>query len=490
MTATHPIIAALGQLSFDTIPYKDYILTIILVFFVWEKYLALRQYRQYKLTKPPAELSSTIKEEDFKKSQRYGADKLVFGALKSFFDLGQTFAFFQYDLLSWAWIASGWVMSKYLGYGAEYEITHSLLFATLFSLFSTITSIPFDLYYNFVLEEKHGFNKLTLKLYVTDTIKQLLISAALGLPFLAAMLWIIKWFGDVFYIYLTGFVMAFQLFIVAIYPNVIQPLFNKLTPVSDQKLKSEIEKLADSVKFPLKKLYVIDGSKRSSHSNAYFSGFGKNKHIVLFDTLIEQVNLQEILAILGHELGHWKLSHLPRMIVVSMIQTFTIFYLFSHFTTNITLYNTFRFGTHLPDFAAPGFVVPNPVAASTSTLFSFLAPSPVDPSSSTLPAHATPTLIGLLLFSYLLTPLSSLFQFLTNVMSRLHEFQADEFAVKLGYASDLKKGLIKIHEKNLSGVWVDRLWSAYYYSHPPLIERLKGMDEAVQKLAQDGKKKN
>lgn len=262
---------------------------------------------------------------------------------------------------------------------------------------------------------------------------------------------------EIFVLIYTYYRLIFQLFIIMIYPTVIQPLFNKLTPLEEGELRTKIEELAARIAFPLKKLYVIDGSKRSNHSNAYFYGFGKNKHIVLFDTLIDHSDNEEICAVLAHELGHWKMGHTLKLLGVSQVYTFIIFWLFSFFIHNAKFYQDFGF-------------------------------------------HTTPLLIGFVLFQIVYIPVDSVISFCMHVYQRKNEYEAgkwihiyiylvtyflflftsflficlllDAFALKLGYASKLRSSLIKLSVKNLGGFNMDPWYSAWNNSHPTLTERL------------------
>jgi STE24 endopeptidase len=216
-------------------------------------------------------------------------------------------------LLVWAWERS----RDIVGYlGCTGHITHSLVFVFLFFiLFNEFVNTSFSFYRTFVIEERHGFNKTTIHTFITDKIKALIIKCIFIGIFIAGLLYILEIGGEYFYFYVWIFVTIMIFVFIAIYPNVIAPCFNKFEPLEEGELRTEIEKLAEVQKFPLNKIYVIDGSKRSSHSNAYFFGLW-NKHIVLFDTLIsEDVKQDEIMAILCHELGHWKFSHMMKNLI-------------------------------------------------------------------------------------------------------------------------------------------------------------------------------
>jgi STE24 endopeptidase len=305
------------------------------------------------------------------------------------------------------------------------------------TIVGTITSLPFELYSTFQIERKHGFNKQTYSLFFSDKVKSLILSCVIGGPFVALLLKIIKMGGDYFYLYVWGFMFVFSVFMMTIVPVFIMPLFNKYEPLPDGDLKTKIYELADRLKYPLKKLFVMYGSKRSSHSNAFMFGFGSNKRIVLFDTLMEQVHQDEILAILGHELGHWKLGHTLTNFCVTQVYFGAAFYIFSLCYTSNDL------------FAAFGF----------------------DDSS-----RPVPTIIALLLFFQTIwAPVDKVLSFVLTVFSRHCEFGADKFSVDLGMSQKLQSGLCKIHLENLGAMCPDPWYSMYHYSHPPLVERLSAM---------------
>ncbi|KAI8969992.1 peptidase family M48-domain-containing protein [Mycotypha africana] len=418
----------------DTLNYKQFVIGFQCIVYVFEQYLNLRQHRRYLLRDRPTELADIVTAEDFKKAQAYNLDKSRFGFIVGLYKQIETVLIIYYDVLPTLWNISGFAMYKVSGYGPEHEIIQSLVFLTLFNIISTITNLPFSLYSTFVIEERHGFNKQTIGLYFTDLIKQQILMAVLMYPFMSLFIWIIKSTGDKFYFYVWLIAVVFQLFIITIYPTFIQPLFNKLTPLEEGDLKSRIEALADRIQFPLKKLYVIDGSKRSSHSNAYFYGFGKNKHIVLFDTLLEHCNTDEICAVLAHELGHWQMGHTMKLLVVNQVYLLTIFWLFSYFIHNPKLYQDFGF------------------------------------------EQTMPILIGFMLFSFIYAPVESVIGFLQHVYQRKNEYEADAYALKLGYASTLRSSLIKLSVKNLGGFNIDPWYSAWNHSHPSLVERLKALN--------------
>ena len=348
---------------------------------------------------------------------------------------------------------SGSILNRYAPVRFSGEISHSLLFVYLFGLIDLVAGLPFSYYHSFILEEKFGFNKMTKKLWITDMLKGQALTIAFGIPIGSAFLSIIKSTGQSFFYYLWLFMLVVQISAMTIYPIFIVPLFNKLEPLKPGKLKESVEALASKLKFPLSELQVIDGSKRSAHSNAYFTGLpwiGKKK-IVIYDTLLEKSSEKEVEAVLAHELGHWKMNHTSRLLFISQAHLFYIFALFSVFIENKSLYADFGFHKERP------------------------------------------VLIGFLLFNEILSPTDSILKLLLNIWTRSMEYEAgmpslisvfnavmlkpktDAFAVKLGYASELGASLIKLQIQNLSSMDADWLYSSFHHSHPILTERLKAM---------------
>ncbi|OZJ02431.1 hypothetical protein BZG36_04463 [Bifiguratus adelaidae] len=431
--------SSLFAIDTDTpIPYKEYVLAFSTLVYSFETYLSYRQYKKYLVPHRPKQLESIISKEEFNKAQAYGADKSRFGFVVGFFNQVENALMIQYNFMPWLWHLSGKWMADVAGYGVDYEITQSVIFFILFSLISTVISLPFSLYSTFVIEERHGFNKQTLGLFFTDLLKGHLLGGAIGVPVLSGFLWIIGVSGDKFYVYIWVFMLVLQFVMITIYPTLIQPLFNKVTPLEPGELRTSIEQLAARVNFPLKKLFVIDGSKRSAHSNAYFYGFFKNKRIVLYDTLLEHSGTEEVCAVLAHELGHWAKSHTVKILIAAQLHLFLLFFLFSQFIHNAALYRSFGF------------------------------------SGAGIEPHGMPILIGFLLFQNVYSPVESLVGFLMNVYSRKNEFEAGKyaFAKSLGYAHQLRSALIKLNVKNLGSFVVDPWYSAWNHSHPAMLERL------------------
>ncbi|KAM3162384.1 CAAX prenyl protease [Lachancea thermotolerans] len=445
------------QRTFDrpNIPWKSIVTAFTLGQFCFETYVTFRQYRTLSKKQLPKVLEGEIEEETMQKAEKYSRAKAKFSIFSDVLGLLQNLCILKFDLLPRFWHMGQALAQKLpLKVAAGSTIGQSLLFLTVLTNISSLLDLPLSYYQHFVLEEKFGFNKLTLKLWITDKIKGTILSAAIGLPLLYAFLKIFDAFPTNFLWYICSFILAVQVLAMVLVPVYIMPLFNKFTPLEDGELKSSIEALAKRVGFPLDQIFVVDGSKRSSHSNAYFTGLPfTSKRIVLYDTLVKDASVDEITAVLAHEIGHWQKNHILRMLAFSEVHIFFIFSLFSAAYQNKSLYSAF------------GFYVGN--IASTK------------PSIVVTPQ--LPILIGFMLFNDLLQPLDCVLNFGINLFSRLHEYQADAYAKKLGYTKDLCHALINLQVKNLSTMNVDPLYSSYHYSHPTLPERLEALDYATEK---------
>lgn len=410
----------------------------MILMYIFESYLDVRQHAAHKLPTLPKPLVGVISQEKFEKSRAYSLDKSYFHFIHEFVTIIMDSSILYFRILPWFWKRSGEFL-VFLGLNAENEIFHTLSFLAGVMVWSQITDLPFSLYSTFVIEARHGFNKQTVWLYFRDMIKGIALSIVIGPPIVAAIIVIVQKGGPYLAIYLWGFMLVLSLVMMTIYPVLIAPLFNKFTPLPQGELRLKIENLASSLKFPLKKLFVVDGSTRSSHSNAYMYGFFKNKRIVLYDTLIQQCkNDEEIVAVIAHELGHWKLNHTMYSFIAVQILTFLQFGGYTLVRNSKDLFQSFGFDTQ-------------------------------------------PVLIGLIIFQHTVIPLQHLVSFGLNLVSRAFEFQADAFAKKLGYAAPLRAGLVKLQEENLSSMNTDPWYSAYHYSHPPLVERLAAIDESDKK---------
>ncbi|CAM9212474.1 unnamed protein product [Discosporangium mesarthrocarpum] len=465
--------------SFNFLPF---FLVFTLSVFALETYLDLRQHKRLKATEPPATLLEIMQrvEDDcgktsttgdkaglvqkvrakFVASQSYGLDKSRFHFVDSLVDLMINLATNLLGLMPLLWDFSAKLLTN-MGVENGGDIPTSLVFMFLRIIIETIVGLPFSMYSTFVVEGKHGFNKQTLGVFFADKvggpdnvhgatfIKGIILSVLIGAPALAMALHIVEWGGRFFYVYLWVFMLCLTLVMLTVYPVLIMPLFNKYTPLEEGELKTAIEDLAAKVKFPLTKLFVVDGSKRSGHSNAYFYGFFKNKRIVLFDTLIKQATKEEIVAILGHELGHWKMSHTIQGLVISqiyMLISFSAFALASELGEPLRL----SFGYSVP--------------ASFVTLYLF--------------------------FAVMWAPVDHVLSVAMNVLSRKNEFEADAYAVGHGFSRELQTGLVKLQLENLGNMNPDPWYSAFHYSHPPLVERLQAITSENGKSSATAKKTN
>jgi STE24 endopeptidase len=325
-----------------------------------------------------------------------------------------------------------WLSIKVFGWTGS-GMTYQIALVVAFALISGAVDLPFTLYRQFVLEQRFGFNKMTLKLFVSDMLKGLLLGAAIGLPLLWVVLALMEKSGDLWWLYAWLVWSGFQLLMLVLYPTVIAPLFNKFTPLEDADLRQRIDQLMQRVGFASKGLFVMDGSKRSAHGNAYFSGFGAAKRIVFFDTLLSRLQPQEIEAVLAHELGHFKLKHIVKRIVL-------------------------MFALSLAFLALLGYL---------KTQAWFYAGLGVDPMLLT-----NNDALALILFVLVLPVFTFLFSPLSSITSRKHEFEADAFAARYANAQDLVAALVKLYEDNASTLTPDPLHSAFYDSHPPATVRI------------------
>lgn len=329
---------------------------------------------------------------------------------------------------------NGWIAS----WGLPPQI-HGIIYVFLIGLLFTVFSIPFSLYSQFVIEEKFGFNTMTVGLFFSDELKGLVLSVIIGFPLLLGLFSLIKASPSIWWIWGFLLVTAFQLLMTVLYPLVIAPLFNKFTPLEEGRLKEKLENLAEKLSFRTKGIFVMDGSRRSTHSNAYFTGFGKAKRIVLFDTLVEKLTENQITAVLAHELGHEKLNHVLKRFLISIFFTFGGFFLLS-------LLLQFE-----PLFYAFGFTRPCP-----HCLFIIVA--------------------------FCSGPFTFFFKPLLTSWSRKHEYEADRFAVNaVGEHESLAGALVNLGKENLSNLTPHPLYSFYHYSHPSLGERIGALTELTKK---------
>jgi STE24 endopeptidase len=306
----------------------------------------------------------------------------------------------------------------------------ALIISTIFLM--SIVEIPLSYYRTFVVEQQFGFNKMTRRMFISDLVKQALLSLLLGIPLLFCILWLMEKMGTNWWLYAWFAWITFNLLVLAIYPTWIAPIFNKFTPLEDASLKTRIEQLLKKCGFKSSGLFVMDGSRRSSHGNAYFTGFGKTKRIVFFDTLLSRLNTAEIEAVLAHELGHFKRRHVAKRIIWSFIMSLLFLWMLGYLMQQSWFYEGLGVS-----------VASIPSTAKALLLFFLVMP----------------------VFTFLLQPLSSLY-------SRKHEFEADEYAAHNASATDLTRALVKLYRDNAATLTPDPLHSAFYDSHPPAAIRI------------------
>ena len=420
-------------------PYKEFVLSIIILQHVFENYLNWRQMKRLERGgKVPVELQELkISEEEYSKSKEYTRAKMRFEIFHDAFNVVLQIVRIVLYFGPWIWDLTGKILSNY-GFDPNNEYTRAILLIALEMAIDKVIDLPFDIYYTFVLEEKFGFNKNTPFQFIKDELIGLALKIVFIPVILCAFLWAVEKGGDYFYIYAEIVVIAFAFIMLWIYPNFIAPLFNKFTELEEGSLRQSLYKLAESVEFPLKKLFVCDGSKRSAHSNAYMYGFGNNKRIVLFDTLMNHLEEKEIEAVLAHEIGHWKLKHTPRLMVLQFGQIFVLFYVYGFFMREEGIFRSFGY-------------------------------------------HEESIFIGLTLFLLIFTPLQFIFKIISLQISRRFEFQADEFAHTKNYGTLLNHGLIKIHKENLSNLDPDPVYASFNYTHPTLLERIRFINDLSRK---------
>lgn len=401
------------------------ILTVIIFNYVLEQFLDFLNAR-YWSDKLPDELKGIYDAERYKKSQEYAKAKRKISAL-----LNTLSTLLIIGLFWWKGFV---ILDDYLRTITQNQILLGLMFFGIIGFVADILSMPFDLYNTFIIEEKFGFNKTTVRTYIFDKLKGWLLAAVLGGGLFALIIWIYLETTSLFWIFTWGLIGIFMIFISMFYSILIVPLFNKQVPLADGHLRDAIEKFALKAGFALDNIYVIDGSKRSSKANAYFSGFGPKKRIVLFDTLIQNHTIEELVAVLAHEIGHYKKKHTYLGLGISLVQTGFMFFILSLF-------------------------VGNPILSEAL-------------GSSNISFH-----IGVLVFAILYSPVSLILGLLTNYVSRKHEFEADKFAGEKFNADALGIALKKLSVNNLSNLKPHPIYVFFYYSHPPLLQRLAALNK-------------
>ena len=317
-------------------------------------------------------------------------------------------------------------------------ILRGVAFVAILTVILSVIELPFDLYRTFGIESRFGFNKMTVGMFFGDLAKQAAVGTALGLPILFAVLWLMAGMGELWWLYVWLVAIAFMLFVQFIAPSVIAPLFNKFAPMQDGEMKTRIENLITRCGFTSSGLFVMDGSKRSSHGNAYFTGFGKSKRIVFFDTLLSRLEIAEIEAVLAHELGHFRMRHVIKRMALMAVFSLIFFFLLGLLKNQEWFYQGLNVAFPATD-------------AMALTLFFLVMP----------------------VFTFLLQPLLAMY-------SRKHEFEADQYAAKFTPSRDLVHALVKLYKDNASTLTPDPLHSAFYDSHPPASIRIARLEQMAK----------
>lgn len=403
---------------------------------LFDLYLTLRQHRRYHPKHPPSpRVASLVSLQKFKQAQEYCRAKSSFHIIVQLIDESVQIVMTLSFLFPKIWVFAGTL-------SGQSELLQTQLFAFFSGAVSILLELPGSIYNTFVLEAKYGFNRTTVKTFVLDIARDALVSVALGIPILSMLFYALRFVSSyspfTIAIWLWGVVSLLTLTMLVIYPSLIAPLFNTYDPLAEGELKEKLTALAKRFKFPLDKIYVIDGSRRSNHSNAYVFGLFR-KYICIYDSLLEQMkdNEEQIVSILCHELGHWWHSHLLMGVIISLLQVFCFCVLYAFTAGKSDVYVSFGFN------------------------------------------DGQPLIIGLVLFNALSSPISALLTPAQNMLSRRFEYEADLFAKRHGLSDELSRALIQMSVANLSNMSPDPLYSAWNYSHPTLTERLDALNPKI-----------
>ncbi len=399
------------------------IIGILVINFIVDKYLDYLNAKHFDDAIPPL-LNDVYDEDEYSKSQAYKKENFKFSSITGAFSFVLTLAFFFLD--GFAYVDQ---LARDI---SENQIIITLIFFGIIMLGSDILTTPLSYYQTFVIEEKYGFNKTTKKLFFIDKIKGWLLMIVIGGGILALIVWFYQQTGKNFWIYTWIFMAVFSVFMTLFYSSLIVPLFNKQSPLEKGELKTSLENFAQKVGFNLDKIFVIDGSKRSTKANAYFTGFGKKKRIVLYDTLINDLETDEIVAVLAHEVGHYKKKHIIFNLIASLLLTGLTLFILSIFISNPLLSNAL--GVDIPSF------------------------------------H-----VGLIAFGLLYSPISELTGFVMNHFSRKFEYQADDYAKNTYKSEPLVSSLKKLSKNSLSNLTPHPAYVWVHYSHPTLLERVRNL---------------
>jgi STE24 endopeptidase len=399
-------------------------------------YLSSRQIRHVSLHRDtvPRAFAATISLASHQKAADYTLTKARFGLLE--------LAFGSALLLGWTLLGGLDTLNQALAGSALAQwgpLATQMALVAGFGLISGALDLPFTLYSTFRIEERFGFNKMSLQLWLADLLKSTLVGMVIGLPIVALILWLMNSAGPLWWLWAWAVWMGFNLLVLVLYPTVIAPIFNKFKPLEDDSLKARVTALMQRCGFAAKGLYVMDGSKRSAHANAYFTGFGAAKRVVFYDTLLKQLTPAEVDAVLAHELGHFKHKHIIQRIVMLFAMSLAGFALIGYLSQQLWFYTGLG--------VRPNLGAPNDALA----LLLFMLAVP--------------------LFSFFISPLMA-------QLSRQHEFQADAYAALQTDGRDLASALLKLYQDNASTLTPDPVFVKFYYSHPPASERLARMGVA------------
>jgi STE24 endopeptidase len=404
--------------------YLYIILATVIISFILEIVSELLNLSKLD-SKVPDEFKEVYSQKRYDKSQEYTRVRTKFGFITSSYSLAITLVF---------WFMGGFdQLDNFLREYLVNDIYRGLAYIGILMFGSSLLNLPFSLYSTFVIEEKFGFNKTSAKTYILDMLKSLLLGILLGGPILALIFWLLGELGAYAWLYAWAAVTLFTLSIQYIYPVFIMPLFNKFSPLEEGELRTKIFDYAQKVNYSLKDIFIMDGSKRSAKSNAFFTGFGKNKRIALFDTLVEKHTTDEIQAILAHEIGHNKKKHILSSMIIGIIHMGVIFFLLSIFIGNESLHHAF-FMENINVYT------------------------------------------GLIFFGLLYSPIELILSILMNIKSRKNEFEADRFAAEtIENKENMTDALKKLSEHNLSNLTPHPFYVFLNYSHPPVLERINAI---------------
>ena len=400
---------------------KILIISIVVIFYIFETVLSIINLK-YQTSELPDEVKDFYDQEKYAKSQQYKRTNTIFSLVTSTFTMLVVVLMLIFDGFAYVDRLARSITSNPL-------LVSLLFFAILYYAYDILT-LPFEIYDTFVIEEKFGFNRTTVKTFVLDKIKGWLLTLVIGGIILGLIVWIYLKTDKYFWLLALGVIAVFQIFFGMFYTDLIVPLFNKLSPLPEGELRTALENFAKKVGYSLKNVYVIDSSRRSTKLNAYFSGLGPKKKIILYDTLVEKLEPNEIVAVLAHEVGHYKHRHILKLTVLSLVITGFYLYLFQIFSHSKVLAQAL--GANEPSF------------------------------------HIAAIALGILY-----EPLDFVINILTRILSRKFERQADEFAKNNANAQDLIRALKKLSVENLSNLTPHPVYVFFYYSHPPLLERIK-----------------